>query len=140
MMANFRRHSFQQNRSLFDLAPGFRIVEIGPMDAKRISDDLQTLRSFVVASEDMYPAIERWFKEKVVPGLRTTERLAFVAFEADRPIASAILKFGERSKFCHLRISQNFQDLDLGQMFFTQMTLEARRLEYLFVHMHLSIQ
>lgn len=75
----------------------------------------------------MYPNIDRWFAEKVVPGLRSSERVAYIAFEDEQPIASAVLKLGDRSKFCHLRIHQNFQDMDLGQMFFTQMTMEVRR-------------
>jgi predicted transcriptional regulator len=125
-MADLRQRNFQQNHSLFALAPNFRIVKVGKADAKWTTDNLRTLESFVVASENMYPSIGRWFKEKVVPGLKTSERIAYVAYEGEATIASAILKLGARSKFCHLRIHQDFQDLDLGQMFFTQMTLEAR--------------
>jgi predicted transcriptional regulator len=125
-MAELRQHSFQQNHSLFPLATRFRIVEIGSVDAKRITDNLQALKSLIVASEDMYPSIERWFEAKVLAGLKTSERVAYVGYEAGKPIASAVLKLGARSKFCHLRIREGFQDLDLGQMFFTQMTLEAR--------------
>lgn len=125
-MAQLRKRSFQQNHSLFPLAPKFRIVKVGKADAKWTTDNLQALRSFVVASENMYPGIERWFKEKVIPGLRTSERIAYVAYEGEAAIASAVLKLGTRSKFCHVRIHQEFEDLDLGQMFFTQMTLEAR--------------
>jgi len=76
----------------------------------------------------MYPAIERWFEQKVVPGLKSAERIAWVAYEGDSAVASAVLKLGRKSKFCHLRIHQDFQDLDLGRMFFSQMTFEARHL------------
>jgi predicted transcriptional regulator len=51
-----------------------------------------------------------------------------VAYEGEDPIAAAILKLGEKAKFCHLRIRHDFQDLDLGQLFFTQMTLETRHI------------
>jgi len=125
-MADLRQRSFQQNHSLFALAPNFRIVKVGKADAKWTTDNLRTLESFVVASENMYPSIGRWFKEKVVPGLKASERIAYVAYEGEATIASAILKLGAKSKFCHLRIHREFQDLDLGRMFFTQMTLEAR--------------
>ena len=76
----------------------------------------------------MYPGIGQWYSDKVLPGLKTSERIGYVAFEDERPIASAVLKKGERAKFCHLRIHEDFRDLDLGQMFFTQMTLEARHI------------
>jgi predicted transcriptional regulator len=76
----------------------------------------------------MYPNILRWFDAKVVPGLRSSERVAWVAYEGEEAIASAILKLGRKSKFCHLRIHQDFRDIDLGRMFFTQMTFEARHL------------
>jgi predicted transcriptional regulator len=78
------------------------------------------------SNEAMYPAIDRWYSHKVVPGLKNSERKAYVAYEGDKPIASAVLKLGEHAKFCHLRIQEDFQDLDLGQLFFAQMALEAR--------------
>ncbi len=121
-MADFRQHSF------FPLAPKFRIVRIDEVDARRTSDNLLSLRSLLAGCEDMYPGIDRWFTTKVIPGLKTSERIAYLAYEGENQIASAVLKLGKRSKFCHLRIHQDFQDLDLGQMFFTQMTLEARHL------------
>jgi predicted transcriptional regulator len=125
-MARFKQLSLEQNYSLFPLASRFRIAEVDGGDARRITDNLRTLKTLVVASAPMYPNIERWFESRVVPGLRASERIAYVAFEGEKPIASAVLKLGARSKFCHLRIHEDFQDLDLGQMFFTQMTLEAR--------------
>jgi predicted transcriptional regulator len=125
-MESFRQFSFVQNHNLFPLAPVFRIIEIKSEDAKRATDNLRTLQALIVANESAYPHIARWFKDKVVPGLKASERVAYVAVEGEKPIASAVLKLGTRSKFCHLRIHRDFQDLDLGQMFFTQMTLEAR--------------
>ena len=74
----------------------------------------------------MYPNILKWFDHKVVPGLRSSERIAYIGYEGEHPIASAVLKVGDNSKFCHLKIHRDFQDLDLGQLFFTQMTLESR--------------
>lgn len=113
---------------LFAPTPSFRILELGSNDARKQTDGLNTLRELLLANESMYPEIKRWYTDKVVPGLRNSERVAYVAFENEVPIASAVLKRGEHAKFCHLRIHENFRDLDLGQMFFTQMTLEARGL------------
>lgn len=121
-MTDFRQHN------LLPLAPNFRIVRIGKDDARKTSDNLLSLKSLILGCEDMYPGIGRWFTTKVIPGLKSSERIAYVAYEGENRIASAVLKLGKRSKFCHLRIHQDFQDLDLGQMFFTQMTLEVRHL------------
>ena len=118
----------RKQHSLFSRAPNFRIVRIDGVDAQKTSDNLLSLKSLLVSCEDMYPGINRWFITKVIPGLKNSERIAYVAYEGETQIASAVLKRGARSKFCHLRIHQAFQDLDLGQMFFTQMTLEARNL------------
>ena len=111
---------------LFAPTPSFRILEIGESDARKKTDGLSILRNLLLANESMYPTIGRWYSDKVVSGLISSERVAYVAFENDTPIASAVLKRGEHAKFCHLRIHENFRDLDLGQMFFTQMTLEVR--------------
>jgi len=111
---------------LFSPTPSFRILELGDNDARKKTDGIGILRDLLLANENMYPEIGKWYSEKVIPGLINSERVAYVAFENETPIASAVLKRGEHAKFCHLRIHENFRDLDLGQMFFTQMTLEAR--------------
>lgn len=127
-MAQLRQSRAHQNGSLFSTVANFRIVELNAVDARRCTDNLRILRGLLASSEDMYPSIGRWFDQKVVSGLRSSQRIAYIAYEGENPIASAVLKLGERSKFCHLKIHRNFQDMDLGQMFFTQMTLEARNL------------
>lgn len=104
----------------------FRIAEIEALDARGRSDHFNTLRELILANENMYPGIEKWFSQKVVPGLVTSQRIGYVAYVGERPVGSAILKFGARAKFCHLKIHKDFQDIDLGQLFFTIMTLELR--------------
>jgi predicted transcriptional regulator len=111
---------------LFPPTPAFRFVELGAFHAQKRTDELKTLRQLLLANEEMYPGIAHWYSEKVIPGLKSSERVAYVAFENETPIASAVLKRGEHAKFCHLRIHENFRDLDLGQMFFSQMALEVR--------------
>jgi predicted transcriptional regulator len=111
---------------LFPIKTNFTIVQLGSCDGKKISDNLNLLGSLLSECSEMYPAIDYWFKDKVIPGLRSGERIAYVAFEGEKPIASAVMKLGKHAKFCHLRIHEQFRDEDLGQMFFTQMALEAR--------------
>ena len=111
---------------LFPENPPFKIVRIGESASRKQTDDLKVLRSLLLESENMYPSIERWYIEKVVPGLKTCERVAYLAYEGEIPVASAVLKLGEHAKFCHVRIHQAFRDLRLGQMIFTQMAFHAR--------------
>ena len=59
--------------------------------------------------------------------MKDFRRIAYVAYLEEKPIASAVLKLGSHAKFCHLKIHERFQGSDLGQMFFTLMTFEAKR-------------
>jgi predicted transcriptional regulator len=113
---------------LFPPTPSFRFVELKAFHAQNQTDGLKTLHQMLLANEDMYPGIGRWYLDKVVPGLKNSERVAYIAYEDETPIASAVLKLGGHAKFCHLRINENFRDLDLGQMFFSQMTAEVRHI------------
>jgi predicted transcriptional regulator len=126
-MGQLKEHRHQRTGNLFPLATRFRLAELRSADAYRCSDNLKILKELIISNEGMYPGIKHWFGDKVVSGLRTSQRVAYVAFEDERPIASAVLKLGTNAKFCHLRIREDFRDMALGQMFFTQMTLEARR-------------
>jgi predicted transcriptional regulator/N-acetylglutamate synthase-like GNAT family acetyltransferase len=112
----------------FLVAGDFRLAKIKDTDAERSTDDLRILRHLITENQPMYPNIDRWFDQKVLPGLKSSERIAWVAYEGENAIASAVLKLGRKSKFCHLRIHRDFQDLDLGRMFFSQMTFDARNL------------
>ena len=133
-MAQSKRINTQLIGELFPKSPAFRIVQLGNHDARKTTDDLLTLKSLLLENEGMYPGIDRWYAEKVVPGLRASERIAYVAFESEKPIASAVLKLGKHAKFCHVRIHQSFRDLDLGQMFFAQMAFESRHGEAKDIH------
>src|ERR1017187_10547052 len=124
-MTQLRRINEPSGR-LFPDSPPFKIVKLGESAARKQTDNLKTLHGMLLESEPMYPAIGRWYSEKVLPGLRTSERVAYLAFENERPVASAVLKLGEHAKFCHVRIHEGFRDLNLGQMIFTQMAFQAR--------------
>lgn len=117
---------YEFTRPLFRPSPQFRIVRLGGSAARKQTDELRILRGMLLQSEDMYPGIDKWYCEKVLPGLRSSERVAYLAFEDEQPVASAVLKLGEHAKFCHVKISREFRDLKLGQMIFTQMALQAR--------------
>jgi predicted transcriptional regulator len=127
-MALLKQSGKQETGELFARKADFWFVELGRSDAQKQTDNFKILRELIVSSQNMYPAIERWFDTKVVAGIKSSERVAWVAYEGEKAIASAVLKLGEKSKFCHLRVHEDFHDMDLGQMFFTQMTLEARHL------------
>jgi predicted transcriptional regulator len=126
-MAQSKRYDEGLTRQLFPKAPHFRIAVLGRDDARRNSDDQRTLRRMLLENEAIYPAMNRWYEEKVLPGMKDRQRIAYVGFEDEKPIAAAVLKLGTHAKFCHLRIRQDFQDQELGQMFFTLMTFEAKR-------------
>jgi len=104
----------------------FRIVRLGADDARDKTDHLRSLSDLVATNEPMYPGIQTWFKEKVLPGITSLERVAFIGYLNDKPAISAVVKRGKRAKFCHLKINGPLQDLHFGELFFTLMALEVR--------------
>lgn len=124
-MAQSKRVSSHLVEGLFPKS-SFRLGTLSREQAKSKSDDLAIFRELLLANEPMYPGINRWYSQKVVPGLLSGERIGHIAYEGEKPIASAVLKLGSHAKFCHLRIHEDFQDHDLGQFFFAIMALEAR--------------
>jgi predicted transcriptional regulator/GNAT superfamily N-acetyltransferase len=104
----------------------FSIVRLQEADALSGSDHLRALRSLVVTDQLGYPGIRSWFDGKVVHGLSTGERTAYVAYVRGQPVASAILKRGRDTKLCNLRVREEWQGLDLGRILFSLMVLEVR--------------
>ena len=111
---------------LFSIKDDFRIVRLNEADAIGLSDHLINLEDLVLAHEEMYPNIDKWFRRKVIPSLKSTERVALIGYMDEKPIVSAIVKQSEYSKFCHLRIREDFQNENLGNLFFSLMALEVR--------------
>lgn len=105
----------------------FRIVKLNKFDALFESDHLISLKELVLQSDNMYPNIIKWFNEKVITGIKNDNRVGYVGYLNDKPIVSAIVKLGVDSKFCHLKIGEEFQDENLGNVFFTLMALETRQ-------------
>jgi predicted transcriptional regulator len=104
----------------------FQIVRLATGDARYLTDHLYNFKDLVLSSEAMYPEIELWFRHKVLPGLRSNERVGFVGYLDEKPVVSAVLKKGSSAKFCHLRVNREVQDTHLGELFFSLMTLELR--------------
>jgi predicted transcriptional regulator len=111
---------------LFSLKCNFRVVRISEADVHVGSDHLKRLRELVLENDPMYPNIEEWFDEKVMVGLRASERIGYVGYLDEKPAVSAIVKREEAAKFCHLRIKEELQDIHLGEAFFALMGLEVR--------------
>lgn len=106
---------------------GIRISSLTAEDAERASDEIKILKEQIAANDDKYPGIDIWFEKKVLTGLRSGERKAYLAFENEKPIAVAILKLGTSAKICHLNVSEEYRGGDLSQILFIQMTVEAAR-------------
>ena len=108
--------------------PNFKIVRLAEGDVRGKSDHLANFRQLIVSNQEMYPAIERWYTDKVIPGIRHEERVAFVGYLEENPVVSAVVKKGDAAKFCHLRLDPSVMDSHLGEVFFSLMALEIRDL------------
>lgn len=112
--------------NLFNTKNDIKIVRLGEKDSKRLTDHLINFKSLVLENEEMYPGINNWLNDKVLPGLKSKERIAFVGYQDEIPVVSAVVKRSNHSKFCHLKIGENFQNMYLGEIFFALMALEIR--------------
>ena len=110
------------------LKESFKIVRLAEGDVRAKTDHLCQFEGLVLANEPMYPAIERWYRGKVLPGIRDAERAAFVGYLDDKPVVSAVVRKGAQAKFCHLRIDDELQNTHLGEVFLSLMALEIRDL------------
>jgi len=113
---------------LFSTEGEFKIVRLREQDACGLSDHLRDFSHLILQNEPMYPGIGKWLRDKVIPGIRDSQRVAYVGYADGVPAASAVVKCGESSKFCHLRVRDDIQDRHLGEAFFSLMGLEARGL------------
>jgi predicted transcriptional regulator len=127
-MATPKRNSTTSPRLFPDAIP-FRLARLGESAARKQTDELKILESMLLEFGGVYPGIDRWYKQKVLPGLKTSERTAYLAFEDEQPVAAAVLKRGEHAKFCHISIRDGFRNLRLGQTIFTEMAFHARHFE-----------
>lgn len=111
---------------LFLQKSDFQIARLSGTDAQNDTDHLKKLRELVLENEPMYPNIDKWFDNKVVPGLKSSERIGYIGYLDGQPTVSAIVKRGENAKFCHLKIKDELQNINLGEAFFALMGLEVK--------------
>jgi predicted transcriptional regulator len=114
------------NTKTVNTLDSIKIVKLDHYDAKRQTDQMIEFNNLILSNEEMYPKIGNWLVDKVIPGLQVKERVAYIGYSNERPIISAVVKKGDLSKFCHLKIENNFQDHNLGEMFFALMSLEVK--------------
>jgi predicted transcriptional regulator len=112
---------------LFTQVDDIRITKLDATDIELQTDKYLLLKSLLGEHELMYPSILKWFKEKVEPGIKIGQRTAYIGFNNDIPIASAVVKIGRVSKFCHLSIKENFKNQNIGELFFAMMALDVKR-------------
>ena len=106
--------------------PSVTIRRVLSTDAKRGTDILSVLTGHLKEHTPYYPAIGRWIKDKVIPGISSGQRIGYVGFQEEEPVLAAILKQGKSSKFCHLSINERFQGNHLGKLMFSLMAAEIR--------------
>jgi predicted transcriptional regulator len=111
-----------------DVRQRFRVVRLEEADICAKTDHFNELGRLILAHEPMYPEIARWFRDKVAPGVRTAERVAFIGYLNEKPAVSAVVKRGAVAKFCHLHVTEGLQNFHLGEVFFALMANEVRDL------------
>ena len=111
---------------LFTVENKIRIIELKVDDIKRQTDAFKSTFELIKKHQESYPNIEEWFKTKVIPGVKEKDRGVYVGFHNDRPIATAVVKKGEDSKFCHLHIEKELRHQNIGDIFFMLMSTYVR--------------
>lgn len=117
--------SVMDQQALFSKRLDFRVLKLQASDVEFQSPPIAELATLLSAKRDDYPNIHAWYREKVLPGIGR-ERIAYIGYESEKPVVSAIVKLGRRAKFCHLRIKDDFQDAHLGEIFFALMAMDCR--------------
>jgi predicted transcriptional regulator len=105
----------------------FSIVRLTPRDAHGRSDHFLDLRQTVLEKEDVYPGIDKWFDKKVISGIGSQSRVAYVGYLDQIPTAAAIIKLGSDAKICHVSVKPDLQNFGLGDLFLCLLALEGRR-------------
>jgi predicted transcriptional regulator len=84
------------------------------------SDTVNGFRDLVHESSDLYPGIEVWFDKKVIPGVKDGSRYAYLVMHQGKPVAEAIIKRGNDTKLCSMRIKPAYQNKAIGPILFAQ--------------------
>lgn len=102
-----------------------RIVKFGG-DFLPEEDRFDHLRNLIEECEDIYPGIDIWFKRKVKPGLQSKERTGFLVYHKQLPIGAAVLRKGNDTKLCSMRIREDDQSKGIGTLLLSLMAAEIR--------------
>jgi len=113
--------------NLFSKKSDVRLSRITKRDMVFNGDNLTALRKLIISHQIKYPNIDEWFDDKVIHGIKSGNRIAYVGFMNDKPILSAVLKLDENAKFCHVSITESAQNCNIGEIVFSMMTLDAHR-------------
>ncbi len=113
---------------LFEKIKELKIEKIDGYDAIANTDKIKRFLLHVSKHEDLYPDIVKWIHKKVIPGLKSNERVAYLGLIDEKPVVSAIIKIGEYSKFCHLHIEERYRDHKIGDLFFSMMAVKIRNI------------
>lgn len=112
---------------LFATESKIEIVELNKNDLVNQTDKVKHFSQLINEHEPMYPDIETWFSKKVLPDIKHGKRKAYLCLSNDEPVATAVVKFGMQSKFCHLYINPDVREQHLGDLFFSMMALDVKR-------------
>ncbi len=113
--------------NLFATESNLEIIRVTKDDVLQMTDNIKLFSKLISEHQSMYPDIERWLNTKVLPGIKTNERVAYIGLNNQTPVVSAIVKRGDNSKFCHLHIQQDFRDQNIGDLFFAMMAIDVKR-------------
>lgn len=116
----------KQQMDLFSEKIDLRIAKINKYDVEVENDKSRQFKDVLKKHETMYPGIDKWFKNKVLPGIRDGERVAYLGYKNNDPIVSAVVKKGKIAKFCHLHIEEELRNNKLGELFFSMMSVDVR--------------
>lgn len=111
--------------NLFSKKENVFIKKIDLPDIEFQSDIFDNFKNLILSNESKYPNIDIWLKEKVIPGIKTSNRSAYIGYINDKPIASAVVKREQNAKICHLKIGEELQDYGLGDIFFSLMIFDV---------------
>jgi predicted transcriptional regulator len=103
----------------------YNLIRITSSDAKESNCLISDLQESIHCHELMYPGIDLWFKNKVLPGLYSDDRIGYLGYFNGKAIAAGIVKKGSQAKFCHLSIDKEFQNNKFGELFFVMMFFDV---------------
>jgi len=112
---------------LFTIQNKIEIIEIRNSDILMQTDAYKAANLLIKKHQDKYPGIEYWFNKKVLPDIKLQERAMYLGVNNSVPIATAVVKRGEYSKFCHLHIEEEMRHNNLGDIFFILMSVYVKR-------------